>query len=341
MQKLYFRFEEGDADAVLELFGASNVPSTFLKDVYYDFDDHRLLKGKERLWICRRTTKSSNDEDAKELGRNLCCKLVKSDGHDKALSFEMCKLSDQPVRKLLCGATVSVVTQRPLAHEEQHPKCFSYYARYILTNAFASIDFMRKQADVRLTGNVPCTISLDVCTSKYFPGTYCVGSLAFRDAQARDSKELTRLIPDAFEVEFDSNLNAKVLHSLLFTNPFLYNVIKFGKSPEMSARTLALIEESVFDVTSAIALQKRRFFRNAVAVRAGHRKLQILRVLRHSAYQQLRSAQHSIPSVFRVHSQSRNAFQELKDSEWGRRHFVSCIAHWELFYRGLDCNPKR
>jgi hypothetical protein len=341
MRKLYFAFgggEKGAAQCLRDL----NVPkfdeTCHIRDVFFDYPDHRLLKNpKKRTWVLTRSTGSKPFEDDNYQTRLLetMFKVVvprssvgtnDSSQRQIAIDVDVYKPTDQPVQRLLLSTLPLSARHKALPVQ--------FFVSALLTNVFAVIDYQRWTVKkVKLGTDTLCSLTLDVCKSPFFPGEYCVGAFSIARDECSDSVSFVEMLPPRLRSQVKyADVQSKVLHSLLFTNPYIFCRVKLGRSPSIHACDISRIEHAIQNVVRSLALYGNSVVHDSSMIEEGKRKLQILQVLRHTAQQQLGGSSHTMPLILHSMGEPNDAFKKLKESTWGEHHLPACVRHWKCFY---------
>lgn len=317
LMKLYFEYKPSDKCGVLERLGLR--PEDGVKcsrqDTSYDFHDHALLMNDIRLWVVQRTNLQT-----KSVSSLFKCisNVVQSPVHPNQLKIDQLVASDD--------ALIRALQQRsncPL-------KNVKLFTQGLLTHVYADIVVVREQFVIPLAQNVTkCSITFDACTSDFYPGTYYIGTLQFKNTREKTMHDCMALLPPRFQTITKNTgyVDTKVMHSLLFTNPFLYSYIRYGKSPVRTTLTqVAAIEDGIYRMSFAIGQQRQKLLPNSKVIAAGIKKLRQLRVMQHIAHQDLRAAQHVIPLAHHLLNIQRICFDEHWDNAWAE-HYAKVCAH--------------
>jgi hypothetical protein len=280
MRKQYFTYNEARKNRLIDIASTSPDctihPVSTRTDVYPDTPDHRCLRAPTPLWmICR--TKHATNETAES--RVTKFKVVKKKGN--VASIHDITLQHVELRKALEAVT-------RIKKDE-----FNELIESMFTNSYASITY--KRTKISVTGSRSCSLVFDECESEYFPGIYRVGFVMLADESKSYCSIIDRLptILQPYIRETSTCVDTKVLHSLLFSNPYLYHLVSHGK-PVVSTtvRHLACVVSGLHGVSQRIGREQNALVRSKDSMHKAIRLRRQLIVLRLICCEALDRKQH-------------------------------------------------
>jgi hypothetical protein len=325
MQKRYFVYDEALKKKLMSLVSQSSLcdvrPAKKRTDIYTDTPDHRCLTLPHPLWmICRTKHKTS------ERGEKHVTKFKRVEKNQSIACIKDITLEHAILRRALEEVT----------HIKK--KKFHELITAMFTNSYAAITYTRTK--VKIAGECPCTLVFDECHSDYFPHVYRVGFMQFGQSEpetAPMSRELLRSrVPSLLSrhiVMTNERVDTKVMHSLLFSNPYLYSRIQ-GSTHLIptTVKHFATVISGLHSVSQRIGRDQSALFKRNATVRKALRLRERLNVLRMICTEAIGRKQHLISMAEFWALDGQVHFDQDWDDQWYNQFSSTCDRVLQSFY---------